>query len=176
MLDVAAHHRVLGGRAEDRLAGEEFVGDAADRVQVGLVGDRAGLRLLGCHVGGSAHDHAGCGQARRAGFLDCGHAEVQDEDRALRGDHDVVGLKVAVHQAGVMGHRERRAYLGADRRGGRGRQRDAVLQESSQGGAVDQLHCQVGQPGLLARPEVVDNRNTGVAELRGDPALTHEAF
>jgi hypothetical protein len=49
----------------------------------------------------------GCGEAGRARLLDRRHAEVQDEDRALRGQHDVVGLEVAVHQAGVMRRRER---------------------------------------------------------------------
>src|SRR5712691_9517261 len=51
-----------------------------------------------------------------------------------------------------------------------------VLEERRQGGAVDQLHGEVGQSGLLARSEVVHRRNAPVAEFRGDPALTLEAL
>jgi hypothetical protein len=108
---------------EGRLAAEELVEDAAERVDVGAVVDGAGLAvpLLGRHVDGRADRVAGARADEGLLVEDLGHAEVEHLHREppaarLRNQKQVVGLEVAVDDARAVGVTERIGH-GADERG-----------------------------------------------------------
>ena len=88
-------------------AGEHLEQQDAGGVDVGArVGDAA-LDLLGGQVGDGAHQHTGGrGVAGGAGHGP-GEAEVGDLDAPVVGEQDVLGLDVAVDDAGVVGGAER---------------------------------------------------------------------
>ena len=113
------------GRAQlrDRVEpGPELVEGEAERVDVGGRAGAGAGRLLRRHVGERADDLAGGGQRRSV--VERGDPEVGeqralrepalDAARADRADEDVVGLDVAVDDAGLVGVLERGAELGAD--------------------------------------------------------------
>ena len=82
---------------ERRLAGDQLVQHAAERVEVGPRRHLAAERLLRRHVGHRADDHAVHRQPR---LLERdGEAEVADLGRAVGGEPDVAGLEVAVDDA-----------------------------------------------------------------------------
>jgi hypothetical protein len=76
-------------------AREHLPEDHAGRVDVGAPVDGLAARLLGRHVRELAAQDPRARQVQRAGGL--GDAEVDEFDRALVGDEDVVRADVAVH-------------------------------------------------------------------------------
>ena len=89
------------------------------RVDVGARVDRLAQRLLGRQVLGRAEDDARLGQRLAAPDCGCGHlgdAEVEDLDHVALAvaldQHDVVGLEIAVDDAGAVRVVERRAGSG----------------------------------------------------------------
>ena len=94
-------HRLLA--LERLLAGEHLVHHDADRVDVAAgVGDAAGHEFGG-EVGDRA-EQGGAGRGVRAGRA--GEAEVADLDAPVVGEQHVLGLEVAVHDAGLVRGRE----------------------------------------------------------------------
>ncbi|MCY1234098.1 hypothetical protein D9M72_466700 [compost metagenome] len=79
------------------MPGEALVADDAERVDVRGAGGGLSGCLLRCEVLGRAHDLTGLGQ--RDLVRQPGDAEVCDFDAAIRGDQQVAGLNVTVHQA-----------------------------------------------------------------------------
>lgn len=121
LLDGLAHGFERGRAGEGHGAGQEFVEDHAQAVNVGGGGEAFGaaLGLLGRHVGGRAEHLAG---QREAGVVAdaAGEAEVDDLRLARGVEHDVGGLEVAVEDAVLMGVMHRAGGPGQERGGGAG--------------------------------------------------------
>ena len=106
-------HRLRRIVAQKRMsARRQLVQDHAQREDVGPRIQRAPEHLLGGHVAGRAHPCAGFGeQGRRVtahlgagvGGERLGQPEVHHFHVALRRDHDVGGLEIAMHHAAAMG-------------------------------------------------------------------------
>ena len=98
-----------------------------------------------------------------------GEAEVEDAGASVGADEHVVGLEVAVHEAGGVGGREALTGLDVDREDLGPRTRDrardggGAVEPLSQGDALHELHRQEHAPGDDA--DVVDLDDVGVREL-----------
>ena len=170
-------------RDERRSPDEQLVGDAAERVQVGAVIDRArGTRLLGCHVQRRAHQRAGLRvpHVRRRGVRQLGDAEIEHLHAiagAVRiGDEEhVIGLEIAVNDPlGVRGPKCTRDAA-SNRRGLELGQPAAVPEPGAQGLAVEQLHHEI-RTAIDAVAEVVDLDDAGVADRGRRLGLVEEAL
>ena len=98
---------------ECRAEGQQLVEGQAQGVDVGALVDHpaAGQGLLGAHVAEGAHQVAA---PRQAGIAaEPGQAEVRDPELALRIDHEIGGLDVAVDHAQRMRVVERLGRLDA---------------------------------------------------------------
>ena len=87
------HGGISGKRA---LAGEHFIADDAERIDVGSRRDVLALCLLGRYILRGTHHHAGAGQRHGRGRL--GNAKVRDLDLAILRNEEVAGLNIAVDQ------------------------------------------------------------------------------
>ena len=107
--------RVDGGRPRERArAGDRFVEHAAERENVGAVIGGAAFGLFRRHVADGAHHQArgrpGDAHRLEPGLIDrqgglaaqLGETEIEDLGVAAGGDHHVVGLEVAMDDAGGM--------------------------------------------------------------------------
>ena len=119
---------------------------------------------------GEARVFAGEGEGR--GLVGAGEAEVHDPDPTVVADHDVLGLDVAVDQAGSVGGREALTDGEEDLEDRRPRRR-VSLEPGVEGEAVDELHRQVDL--VLVRADVVDRDDVGVRELGHRLGLALEA-
>jgi hypothetical protein len=94
--------------------------------------------LLGGHVFGRADHRAGLRRPTIAGGDLC-DAEVEDLDRARRGDEQVRRLEVAVHDAGVVEHMQSAQGVGQPRAHRADRQRVVVCDQARQWRADEQI-------------------------------------
>ena len=111
--------RQLDGRGafERPAAARHLVEHHAEREDIGAVIDRAPGDLLRRHVGNRAHHHTVARLEQRRicrpiarphiSSRDLGQAEVEHFDSPVRGQHDVGGFQIAMHDALVMRSRER---------------------------------------------------------------------
>ena len=141
------HDFVRRGALERQPAGERFVRDHAGGVDVhAVVGVGIARRLFRRHVGRGAHYHAGHGDPH---LLDggpgqrLGDAEVGDQ-RVPAGEQHVARLDVAVHDAVLVGQRQRvhDAAEHAHRRGGR--HVPVAIEPGAEALAVHERHDVVG--------------------------------
>ena len=181
---LPVHHPVhhLGQRAtgEGRLSAQHLVDDGPQGEDVGAsveLGVPPG-GLLGGHVLRRSHEDRVLG-AQRVGAADLGDAEVEHlhpGGGVLLGaaEEDVVGLEVAVDDAGAVRGLERRAHLAGD--GQRLVERDPALGEASGQGLPHQvLQHDVRLPGGKG-VEVQHLDDVGMPEARGDLRLPAEAL
>ena len=154
-----------GSPAERRRPRGHLVEDRSERELVGAVVEGQPARLLGRHVAHRARARCPprvCGEGDsgqvaggRSNGCSCpsavaaqlDEAEVEDLHEAVVGDHDVLGLQVAVDDAGGVGLGQAVRDLARDvqrRRRPSGRPGEIVAQAA----AVDQLHHDVGPAGL----------------------------
>ena len=86
---------------EGQISGEHVEGDEGERVQVAAPVELFAGKLLGAHVLRRPNDDAGPRHALRSLSGRLGDAEVHDlhdvDPIAVGADHDVVGLKIAMH-------------------------------------------------------------------------------
>ena len=164
---------------EGGMAGDGFVKDAAERVEISPVIDRQALKLLGRHVVNRTHERIevidGLG-LRRIKIL--GQAEVQNLDGEQRrrrgaGDHEVSRLEVAMNQAQGMGGddgletllRETEKVLILER---------AANQNVLEGFAFDQFHDDVSS--LCVDAVIEDGDDVGMLEAGGGHRLAPSLF
>ena len=168
----------VGLTQEGHSAGKTFVQHEAERVQVGAAVQLAAAHLLGREVLGGAHHHVRAGEVVVAAAEALGDAEVGEQYPTIRGDEDVAGLHVAMHEVCPVRAVERRRDAGADVHGEVGAEALLLVEQLPQAFAVDQLHDH-GLPLLAADrvvDRVVDGDDVGVAELGDGDGLAPEAF
>jgi hypothetical protein len=143
-----------GPAAVGRQPGGQLPGHAADGVQIrpGAVVAPAALDLLGRHVRGRAH-HRPLGASALVGLLHVervGHTEIREFDipRTPAPEH-VLGLQVAVDDPVRVGMTQRVEQREQHRAQHGPVQRDIPPPQRP---ALDQLHDQVGEPGLETPP------------------------
>jgi hypothetical protein len=142
-----------GGLALVRLAaGEELVQQHARGVDVGpRVGGAVGDQL-GRDVGHGADEHA-TGRGVGGGGDRSNQPEVRHLHPAVVGDKDVLGLDVAVHEAGVVRGRQRRQDRLQQRQRVRRGKRSLVADDVAKGASRDVLHGQEERAVVLALVE-----------------------
>ena len=172
--------RLNGSRAvEETPARQHLVDDERGRELVGAEIERALGRLLGRHVAGRSDDQAHLReprvQLRRSAlqrFLQLRQPEVQDLHETVLRDHDVLGLQVPVHDAGLVRLGEPARDLGRDFEGLLDGER-AGFQQLPQRPAVDQLHGQVRRGLRLA--DLEDRDDVGMIQRGRGARLEREA-
>ena len=136
-----------------------LVHDDAEGIEVGGGPELLALRLLGRDIVGRSQNRV---VGREMAVLGAGDAEVHDLDVAIRLDHDVLRLDVAVDDVVLVGDGERLGNLGADLCDLAAVQRsvlpDAVLQVR----AAQVLHDDVIGVPILA--PVIDRDDIGALE------------
>ena len=176
-----------GAAAEGALAVEGLPEGDAEGELVGAGVDLAGLPLLGRHVEGGAEERTGAGEVpgevARGGLEGGGglvaladsadEAEVHDARAAVGADHHVVGLEVAVDEAGAVGRGEAAGGGEEDREDLRERAR-ALGEPGAGGEAVDELHGDE-EAVALVQADVVDGDDVGVGELGEAAGLAEHA-
>ena len=174
----------LGGRplAEDGVAGQELEKAQAQGEDVSPSVDHTG-ELLGSQVTEFAFDQTGMGFADLGTSF--GHAEVEQLDRAIAGQHDVGRADVTVHHMEWMpsavdgpfvsiiqrfGDIVNDAYHEVERE--RGPFAGGALEQLAYGDSVDPLEDQiVATSGFTA---LEDGHDIGMTEARGDALLIDE--
>ena len=157
---------------------QQFVQQAAGGVDVAAVVDGLAAGLLGREVLRRA-DH-GCGlRHRRRGVGDgAGDAEVHHLHDAPGGEHDVGGLDVAVHDAGLVAVAEGFEHALGELQGLGRHDLASGAEQFAQGVALDELHHDEGHHhagvgvGLFAG--VVDGDDVGVVQACGRLGLPPE--
>ena len=194
VLDDRSEGLDRGLSLEGRAPGHHLVEHRAEGELVGAVVHRTPARLLGRHVPDRAHDDArgGVGRPQDVGpgrhlrdvlagrplvtaavAAQLGEAEVEDLHVAVARQHHVLGLEVAVDDAGGVRAGEPVGQLAGDVEHLPGRQRELGANQVAQRRAVHELHDGEGQPGRLA--DLVDGDDVGVVEGRGRAGLLGES-
>ena len=192
LIELLGHPGVLHARAGDRVGGvlegdlhrllalvglladEHLVQHDPERVDVAAGIGHAARHELGGEVGDRAEQlRAGGGVGRRGAR----EPEVADLDAAVFGEQHVLGLDVAVHDAGAVGRGEAGQDRVHDRDGLRHRQAALLAQQLAKRDAGKVLHDEVGHVAVLALVEHVDHVRVGQPcggpGLLDEPALEH---
>ena len=165
-----------GEAAEGKFAGEHFVEDDAEGINVGAVVDGVWFfDLFGRHVVRCAEGGPGAGEwIFGDGFSEeFGDAEVGDFNAAAGVEEDVVGFDVAMEDAFVVGVLEGFADARDDGEG-LGGVDGAGAHGLAEVDAVDVFHEEVEEGAGLA--EVVDGDDVWVVEFGEGAAFAGEAF
>ena len=147
----------VGGR-EGRLAGGQLVEDHAQREDVAGERGRLAADLLRGQIARRAEEAlARLGEAELGRLVGAeraepaepaGQAEVEDLHDLLVADHHVLGLEVAVHDAGLVGGRHARGDLAGDREQLVERQRSGRASGSSSGWPGMYSMAMIGTPAV----------------------------
>ena len=147
-----------------------FVEDDAQGPEVGPGVDFVAAGLFGRHVGDRPHGRSGLGQPGFAGQL--GQSEIEDLGQAVRGDHDIARLDVAVDDAVFVGLGQSLGDLGGDAdRVGRGQR--AAGDPLLEGLAGITGHGDV-ETAVLRFVDVVNGADVRVVEARRGAGLVDE--
>jgi hypothetical protein len=171
-LHVGAHHVELTLSREGAPPGQHLVEQDAQRVGVGLNGPRLAAHLLGRHVLGCTHQAAGAGRALAP--VEARDSEVDPLRLAARADHQVGGLDVAMHHAGVVRVLDPVERLMDQRERLLEGQRAAPLESSVQCLALDEFHHQVEIVVFLGEGE--HDGDVGMVESRQSLGFHPEAL
>ena len=154
-------------------AGEQLVAGDAVRKDVGeRIGGRA-VELFRRHVRQGADERTLGRDAGRRRLRQQGDAEIHDLHAAVRQQHDVGGLHIAVDDALGVGMVQSRGHLGHDVQLLQEAQRPLVDDGTFQVLALKQFHDEVGRTFVLA--EIVNDNDILVAQFAGGRRLVAEA-
>ncbi len=160
-------------------AREHLVQDGADREDVGSPVDTLSLELLGRHVLQSAENRPRGGRRLVRSALDEPGRRAQrceakvEQLHAMRGEHDVGWLEVAVHDTPPMCRGEGLGHLGSELERLHHRQRTA-LEAGGEGLALGELHDQEFDAGVLS--DVVQRADVGMIQRGGGMGLALESL
>ncbi len=127
-----------------------------ERVQIGSDVPASAVICSGCHVVRRAQRRRQAKPSDAARRVVQCDAEVQELHHAVRQQHDVFGFQISVHHAvGVQIHERSRDLTCDVQRAWHG-QSLLGLQQSAQGSAVDELHCDVLATALVSRQDLHD--------------------
>src|SRR5579872_1164347 len=173
LVQLGAQHRVGAAGRDGQVPRDHLVEHRSDRVDVGPRVASAAPHLLGRHVIGRADGGREAEPGEPPGRFVHGDAEVEELDRPVLADDDVVGLEVAVDDPLAVEIDDRAADLARER--DRLVHRDALsfLHDGAQGPALRELHHEV-HPALLLGLE--DPDDVRVRELLADLLLALEAL
>ncbi len=179
-MQVRLQHVDEGGDpVEEALPGERLVHHDAGGVHVGARVELEPADLLRAHVVRRAAHEPGRGELRVVLRLQLRDAEVEHlyvlATRAQRLDEDVLGLEVAVDDAGRMRVVERGKRLAEQLCDARGRQRPLVAHDLRERAAAQHLHDDVQGAGR-GLPEVEDGDRVRVVQAAGGARLVLEAL
>ena len=167
--------RVGVGLPEERNApGETFVEHQTERVQVGPPVELLAAHLLGREVLRRAHHDVVARQVGIGRLEALGDPEVGQQDAPVGGDHDVAGLDVAVHEAGLVRVVERQRDAGADVTREFGAEALLRVEQLAQALALDELHHH--RLATVLVEHVVHRDDVRVVQAGGRDGLTAEAF
>jgi hypothetical protein len=179
---------LLGDRVVSRssthrdLAGETFEEDQAPGVEITPFRDVFAAKLLGRGVGGRAEQLVGDRQAfecRSLAFRDeAAEAEIENHRVTAcpgSGDHDVLGLEIAMNDASGVGTGERIQHLRHESR--RFAEREPVLgvEDFAQRRPRDVVEHRIGAP-VVQKTRIEQPYDVGVPQLRAQPRLAPETF
>ena len=177
IVDVRQERPEFVAATERRLARQQLVEHAAERVDVDAPVHRPALDLLGREVLDRPDDSAIARQARDGRRVlrqaEIAQIRVIGATVVVR-EQDVGGLDVTMDQASPMCGVERIAHLGDELDGALRVQPPEDLQQAREVAAVHIPHRQVEQPVGLARS--VDRDDVGMLEARDEPRLAQEAL
>ena len=167
-------------RGFERVSGRrQLVEHHTEREHVAGAGHRLATGLLRRHVARRAEHHAwiggmGAGRGRPGDGgrrRQPGEPEIEDLHVAVLAQHDVLGLDVAMHDAGGVGHRQGARQLPSEP--GQRAGVDGFADQRGQRSAFHELH---GQEAAIAQiADGVDRDDVGVIERRRGPRLVLEA-
>ncbi len=170
MLHRHGHRRVT---VERSAAGEHFVHDDAQGVDIGRGTDHLALRLLGRIILNGAERHACGGQPLGAGILvDAGDAKIRQLDELVVVEHDVLRLDIAMDDATLVRGAQAKGHVVGNDDGALITEPAVALDVASQVGAFDVLHDDVVALATLAVVEHLDD--VGVLQQRGRARLALE--
>ena len=161
-------------------AGEALVEHDAERVDVGALVDRCAIReLLRRHVVRRAEERPlGRGFVLHRLLRELGDAEVEELHvigSVVAHQEEVLGLEVAMHDAGLVGDGEARAGLPRDVETDLDGERGAALEQRVEGPPLEVLHQQVGL--AIGQPARVDGvGDVRAVDLRRHRRLAEEAL
>ena len=112
MLHRHRHRRIA---IEGRLAAQHVIGGDSKRVEVRALVEFLRLDLLGTHIERRPHRRVGLSENQLlAPLADLGQPEVSHLHHSLLGEHDVLGLDVAMHDPLFGGRLQRSSCLPHD--------------------------------------------------------------
>ena len=177
LADDGGEDGAFGGSIEGALAGGQLVEHYTGAEDIARGTEGFAQHLFGGHVLGSAGDDAGAGAQIRLGwggrFHELGEAEIEHFDDAIGADHDVIGLDVAMHDAGFVGGGEGGAELDGDL------QQDLAVEAAFGGDLAQRLAVhELGGDVVVALGEIgiEDGEDVGVVEHGGGAGLALEAL
>ena len=158
---------------EGRSAGEHFIADNTQRVDVTAIVGLETARLFWRHVDRRADQSAGAGNGCRAGRLY--QTEICEIDSIALSNQDITRLDISMHQILAMCIVESRSDLGEDsKRAVWGKCFPLLLQYLIQRLTIDELHGDVVKSILF--PNLIDVDDVGVIQAGGSLRLTLQAF
>src|SRR6266478_1005388 len=172
-VDLGTHHGKRVWPGERQVAGEHFIEDDTERVDVGARVAAPPADLLRRDVVGRADGGREAVPGEPPSRLVERDPEVDDLHLARGCDQDVLWLQVAVHDSVAMHVLERLADLLRDGERAGWRQRVLLLHDFAQALALDQLHRRI-HPALVTGLEELDD--VGVIEPLPDLLLSLEAL
>ncbi len=170
------HHHVRGVAGKGLLPGQQLVHDEADREDVAAMIGGPSHRLLGRHVVRRTQHRAGPRQAARRGISDdARETEVEDLENAVRRQHQVRRLDVAVDDPHLVRVAEAGAQLEDQFEAANQAQRRSAADDLAERLAIDVLHRDERLSLVLA--DIVDGDDVGMGQTRrgagfpGEPLL-----